>query len=232
MTAREIIEAALRSLGVISEGNSMPVEVSNPAFETLKVLLSAWVNEGITIPAITEDTITLIAGTAAYTIGPTGGTVSTRPEIVEAAFVRDSSSNDWPVNVIGFREYAAIPNKTLTGRPDRLYYEPTYPNGTVRVCWTPDAAEALHIFGPKPLAEPAGIASSVVIPAPYNMAIKWNLALQMWPEFPNPGVLEFIAAQAQESKYRVVSMNVARRTEEVDVEVLRAASRGNILTGW
>ena len=90
------------------------------ARRSLNLLFSEFANRGINYWTVTQNTLTLVSGTANYTLPV--GTI----DILDVV-VRDSTSNtDQIINTITLQEYNQIPNKTNAGKPsqymiDRLY---------------------------------------------------------------------------------------------------------------
>ena len=79
--------------------------------------------------AITKETLTLVSGTTAYTIGSGADFDTTRPNRVTYAFVTQNSQ-DYKLNIVD-REWAAgrLSKTAISARPYEVLYEPDYPNG-------------------------------------------------------------------------------------------------------
>jgi hypothetical protein len=145
-----------------------------------------------------EDTHTLVDGTASYTIG-SGATISTvRPIKIVDVQVRDSNSQDYPVDIITEPEYKFFTKKSIEGRPDKLYYDTTYPNGTIYLYPTPNAAETLVLTSWKAITELSTLDSTVTLPNEYKSVLKWGLAASLAPIY-DEGLLQYFEGKAQKA---------------------------------
>ena len=235
-TVQELLKASLRSIGAIAVGETPTAAELADGLEALQFLLAEWSGAGLTVPCLTSEAITLVIGQAAYTVGKNGAPDlnTVRPEQIVRAFVRESGF-DYPVTIIGERSYLVILDKTVAGRPDRLWYNATSPNGTISVYPAPDAGDALWITSVKPFIKPTVLTEDLIntteIPANYTAALRWNLALEMCPEYglpPSP----VIVARAKESYNTLVSLNASRRAQPAVIEVAGVVgSDYNIMEG-
>lgn len=90
------------------------------ARRSLNLLFSEFANRGINYWTVTQNTLTLVSGTANYTLPV--GTI----DILDAV-VRDSSSNtDQIINKITLQEYNQIPSKTNAGKPSQYMIDRQY----------------------------------------------------------------------------------------------------------
>jgi hypothetical protein len=233
-TVTQIIQAALRVLGVLAAGETVSTNDTGTGLTVLQDLVSEWSGEGLTIPYETAEAITLVGSQASYTVGQTGtpDLTTVRPINITDAFIRDSSNYDHPVKVVSFEEYNRITSKTTEERPSLLTYVPTAPNGTVYVWPTPSTAESLYIVSRKPLTDPAQLTDDVLtatgIPRNYHSALKWNLALELAPEYGvNP--IGVIAAKAEQTYNKILSTNFAQAAAPVRTG-LESGDRYSVLT--
>lgn len=228
-TVRELIEESLRLVGAIAVGETPEAADVNLALEALQDLVGEWGDGGLLVPSIVKETFNLDIATNSYTIGKIGAPDfdTIRPEQIIGAFVR-VDNHDYPITIIGEGAYRNIPDKTTAGRPTRLWYNPTAPLGTIYVWMTPSAIEALWLTSIKPFTVPAALANKLFddyeIPNNYHNALKWNLALEIAPEYGKPPS-QVIIARAQETKGKIESLNAARRVNPVNIDIL---TRGSI----
>ena len=229
-TVQEVIKASLRSIGAIAVGETPTAAELADGLEALQFLLAEWSGAGLAVPCLTSEAITLVIAQATYTVGKNGAPDlnTVRPEQIVRAFVR-SSGFDYPVAIIGEKAYLLITSKTASARPDRLWYNAASPNGIINVYPAPDAGDALWITSVKPFIEPTALDEDLIntteIPANYTSALRWNLALEMCPEYglpPSP----VIVARAKESYNTLVSLNAARRVQAATIEVAGITGSG------
>jgi len=225
MTAIEIITAALRLIGVAATGETLTASESADGLQAMQIMIDSWSNQGLAIYAITSESLAL-TGAASYTIG-SGGTLNTvRPVEIVGATVT-SGGMDYPIKIVSRNKYQEVSQKSFSGIPQWLWYNPAYTLGYVYLHPVGSASDTLNIDSLKPLAEPTGITSSLSFPPGYEEALKYNLAVRMAPEYgrlPDPVVAEM----AQSSLNHLKSRAAANRVEESKLEILELSRRWSI----
>lgn len=233
-TVRELIDRALRLIGALAVGETPSAADTAIALKVLQDLL-AEKSGSLFVPVVVTEAVTLVANQASYTVGEYGtpDLATPRPEQIVNAWVR-SGGYDRTIKIIDERNYSAIPDKSATGSPDRLWYNPTAPNGTLYPYPVPDAADTLYIVSAKALQEPSTLTQNMLdvvgIPRNYHRALAYMLAVDLAPEYgaePSPVVI----ATAINSESLLVSLNLARTISPVIIEVgtENISGKGSIL---
>lgn len=157
-----------------------------------------------------------------------------RPLRITNAFTRITASGntglDYYISIIGRDQYAAIGYKGVAGPwPTLLYYDPTYPLGTIYFYPNPSSAGVLHLWTDTILSDFATVNQSVNLPQGYARALKKNLALELAPEYgKTAGAL--LVKQAMESKQMVKQLNASPAVEAFfDRDLVRS---GRPDAGW
>lgn len=197
-TALDIINRAMRLLGVAAAGESLSAAEASDGLTALNQMLDSWGAERLSVYHRSSDSHTLVAGTGTYTIG-SGATINTtRPVKIESALIREDDIDD-PVTIVDGSRFDWISDKSSEGRPDRLYYDADYPTGTINLHPVPDKAYTLLLYSHKPLTSFASTATSVSLPPGYERALAYNLAVEMAPEFGKeaPATVVMVAAHAK-----------------------------------
>ena len=224
-TVRQIIDGALRRIGVYNPEETPLAADTTTALIALQDLLAEWSDAGLMVPFEVQETFNLAAGTASYTVGESGvpSLNTVRPEHIMGAFVRDSGGNDFDVKVIGRREYQLITPKNSSGRPEQVYVQYTAPNVTLIMVPVPAAIEAFYFYSRKNLTEPTTLIqdmlTTVLVPRNYHTALIWNLALEITEEYGKPPT-QLIVKRAMETKAAVLSTNMARNLEAVRLDIM------------
>jgi hypothetical protein len=177
-TATTIVADALLVIG-----NSNPtVADKDIGLRFLNNMLSSWSAEKILTHVNVRESFTLTSGTAEYTWG-SGGDISTaRPIALQDVFLRDSSGNDYPVEIITEDAYNDRSLKTTSGRVDRIYYATEYTLGKIFTYPTSNSStDALHFSTWKALSEISAITDTVSLPNEYKEALVYNLAMRLAP---------------------------------------------------
>ncbi len=192
ITARDILNRALVKSTILGIGQTAEGDLLGEALNELNSMLYGWSTPRTGIHSLTKETLTLSSGTASYTIG-SGATFDTaRPIRILNAFIRQSSV-DYEIDIVDNDFYDDLALKSTAGRPYYLYYNPTYPNGTIYLYYAPDTNYSMHITSHKPLAQYSSVNTTWALPPEYEDPIINNLAVRLGTMFgrsPNPELVE------------------------------------------
>lgn len=211
-TAGDIIRSALRKLRVYKPGEAiLDAEVSDN-LEVLNAMLDYWSSENLMIFAYLKEAFSLTTSQSLYTIGPGGDFSTTRPDGVEAksSFIRDSSSNDYPLESMTQQEYNSTSLKIGSGLnniPAKLWYDPQYPFGRIQFDCPASASLTLHLVSRKPFAEFDGITTQISFPHGYRLMLIYNLAVFLSSEYGKGKLTSEIAAIAASTKSHLKHKN-------------------------
>lgn len=224
-TVNDLVRAVLRKNGVYNPAETPTAADTSTTLEAIQDLLAEWSGEGLMVPAVTQESFTLIPGQATYTVGKEGSpTLNTvRPVQITSFFVRDHGNYDFVGRIIGERGYNQLLAKfNLRGRPDRLWPQFTVPNVTFHVYPVPVVAESLHFSAIKPFNEPTELVEDLLntteIPREFYTALMWNVACDIAPEFTKEPT-QYMLRRAELTKTRVWSSNLAVRIEPARLEI-------------
>jgi len=114
----EIIAESFERCGI--DAQTRTGDHAKAARRSLNLLFSEFSNRGINFWTVSQNTLTLINGTANYTLPV--GTI----DILDAV-IRDTSSGvDQIINRVTIQEYNQIPNKTSSGKPNQFMIDRQY----------------------------------------------------------------------------------------------------------
>jgi hypothetical protein len=186
-TAQDIIQASLQELGVYGGVETMSAADANLGLTALNLMLDTWSNENLMCFTIQQISKGLVVGQAQYTIGQSGtpDISAVRPTKIIQAFIRDAQQDDFPVEIYEQDRWDRIGLKTTTSQiASVLFYNPTYPNGTINLFPVPsDSSYSLYIDAYQQLADLASLTTPLSLPPGYQEAIQHNLAVRMQPYF-------------------------------------------------
>jgi hypothetical protein len=238
MTAKEIIRAALRQINAIGARQEPSAEDYDACLEYLNNLGDSWSAEGLLVFAYSREEFTLVAGQSSYTIG-TGGNFNTdRPAYIDSAQIQYPNSDvDYDVEIVPQNQYDKMSLKTVQGQPTMLFYNPTYPTGTVYLFYTPDQAFTLRLNMRARLGELATISTTVSFPEEYRRALVFNLAVDIANMFGfDPP--QTTARIARETKDMLMSRNSSNDNSIAEFDLAlrpqhrrRGITRGDFLSG-
>ena len=105
------------------------------ARRSMNLMTIEWQNRGLNLWTIDEGTVSLVSGTAQYTL-PTD-TVDLLEQVIRTG--SGSTQQDLTINRISVSTYASIPNKTTTGRPIQFWIERLVDAPRINVWPVPDS---------------------------------------------------------------------------------------------
>ena len=230
-TANELISRSLRLLGVLGQGRrTLTANEASDGLESLNAMLESFSLERLMVYQILEENFPLTAGTANYTIGPSGTFDTTRPVRIDSAFTRDSAGLDYPILIVDKADYDGISLKTVSTRPQYLYYDTQYPLAYVRLLYVPDASYTLYINSWKQLQQFTDGTTALALPPGYQRMIVYNLAIEVAAEYGmelSPSVI----AIATQSKSAIKRLNAPCPILNVAESFMTRNAAGNFYTG-
>ncbi len=210
VTPFDLNRSALRLIQVMgAPGRTSSPEVQEEGVEVLNSMLSAWRLEGYLAYATQRSTHATVADQAEYSIGEDGtpDIDLVRPNTIEFAGLIDSGNSEFPLEIYTPQKWAGIPDKTTTGIPGILYYEPTVPNGTITLWPVPDAVYTLVLYTRRLLTRVSSLTEAMILPDGYQKAIEYNLALELAPRHKNAVVQPWVISTARSAKLYIKRMN-------------------------
>lgn len=183
-TAGDVISRALRLIGVATPGQALSGADADTGLEALNALVESMGLFRNLVPSLTEETFSLVSGTADYTIGASMTFNTELPiKLEESCFVRVSGI-DYPLTVINGEEWADIPVKSAQGSiPDAVYFKRGTTSGELRFYPEPGSNVEFHCRSWKTLTTYADDSTDFGLPAGYERMIAYNLAVEIAPEY-------------------------------------------------
>lgn len=185
-TAGDQINAALRLIGQLAEGETPSAATSQDALTALNQMLDSWSTERLVVYSTQDQVFTWPANTATRTLGPTGNFVGVRPILLDdSTYYRDPASGiSYGVDIINQAQYDNIALKTATStNPQWVYVNYTNPDVTMTVYPVPTRSLEWHIVSVRELTQASALNTSLVFPKGYLRAFKYNLACEIANEF-------------------------------------------------
>lgn len=181
-TAQTLIDDALSELHVLEAGDSANANDTATGLRYLNRMLQGWSTQNA-IVYYQKEIAHVLDGSIEYTIGTGGDIAESRPNYIISAYATQSGE-DWPVEVIRDKaQFDKIYDKTITGIPDYLYYQPEYPLGKLRIWPVGDASTTLHFSSRAILQQFSTANDTVSLPDGYEDAIVFNLAVRLASSF-------------------------------------------------
>jgi hypothetical protein len=193
-TAGELIKGSLRLIGMLAEGEEPSADTMQDSIMAMNQMIQSWNTERLSVYGTMDQVYTWPAYEMTRTIGPTGDFVGERPiEIDDATYFKDPSSGlSFGVKLINQQQYDGIAFKTVTSTyPQVLWVNNSFPNMTMTIYPVPIKTLEWHIISVETLHEVSSVATDVYFPPGYLRAFRYNLAMELAPEFgvePSPQV--------------------------------------------
>lgn len=175
-TAADIITLALKDAQIIDETETPSAAIMADSLSTLNQLFGMWQALKIYVYATTEITFTP-TGAISYTIGPSGADITaTAPQRINYAFI-EITGVKYPMCglLTDFEEFQSISRTSVSSIPDVVFYNNTYPNGTLYIYPQPSSG-TMHLGVDVQLPNYALAPDAFALDAVYEMPVRFNLA--------------------------------------------------------
>lgn len=185
-TASDQINAALRLIGQLAEGETPSTETATDALVAMNQMLDSWSTERLAIFSTQDQVFTWPASTISRTLGPSGDFIGNRPvELDDSTYFKDAGTGvSYGIQIINQQQYDGIAVKTVTSTyPQVIWLNMDYPNIAMYVYPVPTKALEWHFISVDELTQPAALTTVLAFPPGYMRAFKYNLACEIANEF-------------------------------------------------
>ncbi len=189
-TTRELITGSLRLLNVIATGEAPSEDDVNITKSALNGMIDSWSNNKLMIYTMNPYVFNLVAGQQIYTLGNdvTADWQTFRPLDIENAYVRLNANTqqqlDIKLKILTDDQYADISAKnTPSTFPFAIFDNGNYPLRSIYVFPTPTQNSQIVLWLRQPLIDLTDIDAEVSYPPGYERAFRFNLAVEVAPEF-------------------------------------------------
>ena len=178
-TPYQIIDDAMHDAGLLQEGEHPNSEQLTSNMRRLNDLINLWQTKGLKLWLQSDQSITLVASTATYTLAPAGSVAMVKPLRVLQGYYLDSSNNRRPLNQLSADEYLRLGKVTNTGAINSYYVRKLATQLSVSFWLTPDATAATgtaHLFLQAQVTNPISLTETMDFPLEWRIALRWGLA--------------------------------------------------------
>jgi hypothetical protein len=232
-TAGDIINGALRLLGVLAEGETPSAETSQDALRAMNQMIDSWNTERLSVFSTQDQVFTWPAGQLNRTLGPSGDFVGNRPVLLDdATYFKDPGTGvSYGIKFINQQQYDGIAVKTVTSTyPQVIFVNNTFPDIDMFVYPRPTRDLEWHFISVEELSQPATLATTLHFPPGYLRAFRYNLACELAPEFgtePSPQVMRI----AMSSKRNLKRINNPDDIMSMPYSLVATRQRFNVYAG-
>lgn len=198
-TALQLITSSLRKLGAVAAGESLDADEQSDALAALNQILESWNLKGLALFRRENAAYTLVPSQQAYSVGSGADFDGPRPITLHSAFVMRGGI-DYPLAVLTQAQWNDILQKSTESQlPEAVYYEPTFPDGTLRFWPVPLEALPVTLAIDMQLAVVADINDDLSFPPGYERALLYALAVDLAPEYPAVTLSQSVIDAADEA---------------------------------
>jgi hypothetical protein len=232
-TCAELINGALRLLGVLAEGEVPSAATADDALVAMQQMIDSWSTERLSIFTTQDQVFTWPASQLSRTLGPTGDFIGNRPIQLDDStyFIDPASGISYGIKLINQQQYDGIAVKTVTSTfPQVLWVNTNYPDVDLHIYPVPTRALEWHFISVDPLDQPATLSTVLTFPPGYLRAFRYNLACEIAPEFgvePSPQVQRI----AMTSKRNLKRINNPGDVMSIPYSIVGTRQRFNIFAG-
>jgi len=232
-TANDQINAALRLIGMLAEGEIASIDTVLDSLAALNQMIDSWSTERLAVFNTQDQVFTWPAGSASQTLGPTGTFVGLRPVLLDdATYYRDPGTNvSFGIKQINQQQYSGIAVKTVTSTyPQVLWVNQEFPDVRLTIYPVPTRDLEWHFVSAQELTQPALITTDLAFPPGYLRAFKYNLACEIAAEFgvePSPQVKRI----AMTSKRNLKRINSPDDVMSMPYAIVATRQRFNVYAG-
>jgi hypothetical protein len=232
-TAGDQINAALRLIGMLAEGETPSANTSNDALNAMNQMIDSWNTERLSVFSTQDQVFTWTPNQIHRTLGPTGNFVGNRPILLDdATYFKDPTNGiSFGIKIINQQQYDGIAVKTVTSTyPQVMWINMDYPNIDMYVYPVPTKALEWHFISVTELDQPATLATTLAFPPGYLRCFKYNLACEIATEFGIEPPAN-VARIAMTSKRNLKRINNPDDIMSLPYSIVATRQRFNIFAG-
>jgi hypothetical protein len=232
-TAGELIDGALRLLGMLAEGETPSAATSQDALFAMNQMIDSWNTERLSVFSTQDQVFSWTPNIIHRTLGPTGDFVGNRPiQLDDSTYFKDPASGiSYGIKIINQQQYDGIAVKTVTSTyPQVMWINMDYPNIDMYVYPVPTKVLEWHFISVTELDQAADLATALTFPPGYLRAFRYNLACEIAAEFgvePSPQVSRIAMA----SKRNLKRINNPDDVMSLPYSIVGTRQRFNIFAG-
>jgi len=177
-TALELITDAYIDLDKHNPSQTLSAKLAAYGLRVFNRMIAAWANENLMIPYTITENFTMVSGTASYSMGTAGTASATRARKLIDCYITETDRS-YPIKIIDQGSYNDIVDKTLSGRPEFVFYDPLNTVGYLYFYKVPSSAYTCYLESTKLLMANLALANPITLDTSYEEAIVFNLRIRL-----------------------------------------------------
>jgi hypothetical protein len=195
------------------------------------MMVASWSVEGNLVFTQQFETFPIVSGQKTFTIGTGGDFDTDRVLRISSAYVTQGTQ-DYLLTRYNKDEYAAIDDKNTSSIPTIYYFDANYPLANLTLYPVPVGVQTITLVDENALAGFTTLDTVFAMPAEYEEALIYNLALRLAPEYEREA-LPSVVKIAAKSKKIVESQNSRNNTSASTIQVPSSSGNtGNVYRGY
>ncbi len=211
MLVSELIASSMRLIGTLASGETPSNDESADVFAALNQMLDSWSTEQVNLYTVKSGSVILQNGVGSYNLNP-------RPVLIRAASMVTAQNLRFPIDLVSAADFAGILERNQAAQIVRkAHCDYAFPASTLAISPVPSAGGSIEYWYWAALTAFLTQQDQISFPPGYLQALRYNLAVQIAPEFgmqADPAV----AAIAGQSKAALRSLNAQYLSAVVAVD--------------
>lgn len=178
-TPISILQDAFFDAGLIETGQSLDSEQIVMGMRKMTDLINVKQTRGLKLWLNTDYSITLVAGTGTYTLGPAGTVVMDKPLRVIQSYWLDPQGVRTPLTVLSWEEYMRLSQVNQEGALNSYFVNKQQSVLSVFFWLIPDATAALgtgHVLLQQQVTNFTAVNETMNFPIEWRIALRWGVA--------------------------------------------------------
>ncbi len=174
-----IIQDAYFDAGLIQEGQTVNSEQTVNGMRKLTDLINLWQTQGLKLWMQQDLSVTLVAGTATYTLGLAGTVVMAKPTQVTDAYYQDANGVRRPLTPLAWTDWVRLSQITQQGAINSYFVDKQQALLSVSFWLVPDTTAALgtgHLIIRRQVTGFTNVTEDMNFPSEWRIALRWGLA--------------------------------------------------------
>ena len=174
-----IIQDAYFDAGLIGVGQTVNGEQIVMGMRKLTDLINLWQTQGLKLWLNVDTSITLVAGTGTYTLGPSGSIDMTKPLRVVEAYYATAEGIRRPLTPLAWADYVRLSTVNQSGSINSYFVDKRATQLSVLFWQAPDATAATgtaHLVLQTQVTNFINLTETMNFPIEWRIALRWGLA--------------------------------------------------------
>lgn len=208
ITVSDLIHSSFRLVGAIAAGETLETAELADAFVSLNQMIASWNTEGASVVGRKRLTVPVYASNGPYAL-------SERPVKIDAASVA-SGGIDSQLQLVDAAGWETTPEKLMQSVYVRvLYCDYAYPFASVWIAPCPRLGGTLECWIYAVIPQFGTVNDTIDLAPGYEIALRYNFAMVLLPEYPRSQADPSLPAQAQMYKASIAQLNTSNHLRSV-----------------